>query len=268
MTKIREVCQSLEELAHPKYQEDYDNVGLLVGDDNSEVSGALCTLDVTDRVIEEAIVQNCNLIVAHHPLIFRGLKRINGSTYVEKVVIKAIKSDIAIYAIHTNLDNVLYGGLNMQFGEIIGLNEIEILRLNPRFDTLEQNNFIGSGILGYLKKPLSPQEFIQHLKDRLQINIIRHSPLLNFPIEKVAFCGGAGSFLLNDAIEKKAHAFISADFKYHEFFDANGQIIIFDIGHFESEKHTIMLLQTYLSENFSNFASLYSKVNTNPINYS
>ena len=326
--QIRDIIRFLQKIAPPVYQESYDNSGLIVGNAQAEVSGVLICLDSTEAIIDEAIRKGCNLVVAHHPIVFSGLKTLTGSNYVERTVIKAIKNDIAIYAIHTNLDNVYAKGVNEKFAEKIGLINTRILtpkkvkklleiwlpaqddlllktlgslgftpllnenRLSIPFDIgqkahlmsllkkhgINSDNYqiiasenssknIGSGMIGALTHPMPEMEFLQMLKKNMQAGCIRHTPLLGNSIKKVAICGGSGSFLLRHAIQNKADIFITGDFKYHEFFDAENKIIIADIGHFESEQFTIELLFEHLSNNFSNFALHCTEMTTNPVQY-
>lgn len=364
--QISTITQFLEEWAPKAYQESYDNSGLLIGSYQSKADKALVCLDVTEDVIDEAIREGCNLIIAHHPLIFSGLKSITGKNYVERCVIKAIKNDLAIYAIHTNLDNI-YTGVNYMIAQKLGLNACEILdaksgwlrklsvfvpvahidslldalfeagagqvgaydecswksvgegtfRAGPGTDpfvgTIGERHFepeakievifpfarqqailaamkevhpyeevaydilkldneyaqTGSGYVGYLNRPMPVDEFIAHVKSSLKASVVRFTALSDTSrsISKVALCGGSGSFLLNKAISAGADAFITADFKYHQFFDAEGRIVIADIGHFESEQFTIDLIIDKLKENFPTFAVLKTSVNTNPISY-
>ncbi len=259
--KIREITQYLEAVAPKHLQESYDNAGLIVGDEQVECTGCLISLDVTEAVIEEACANGCNLIVAHHPIIFGGLKQLIGATYVERTVIKAITNGIAIYAIHTNLDNVLHG-VNAMIADRLKVENLSILR--PKSDDALN---IGAGVVGTLDKPIEELNFLAFLKIKMQTGCIRHTRLLGRPIKKVALCGGAGSFLLKDAIAAGADVFITGDFKYHEFFDAEDKILIADIGHYESEQFTIPLLYGYLSEKFPNFALRLTKTNTNPVKY-
>jgi len=219
----------------------------------------LICLDSTEAVIDEAIENNCQLIIAHHPIVFSGLKKITGETYIERVIIKAIKHNIAIYAAHTNMDNVL-NGVNKKIAEQLDLKNCKIL--SPTDDTK-----IGAGLIGTLKKPVDEVTFLHNLKKSMQTDCIRHTQLLNKKISTIALCGGSGSFLLNAAIAKKADIFITGDFKYHQFFDAEQKIVIADIGHYESEQYTIMLFYEILTKKFPNFAVLLTKINTNPINY-
>ena len=348
--KIKSLLAYLESIAPPTYQESYDNAGLIVGNANEEVKGVLLCLDSTEAVVEEAIEKKCNLIIAHHPIVFKGLKRFNGKNYVERVVMKAIKNDIAIYAIHTNLDNMYYKGVNAKIAEQLELVNTRILapkktlkklfvfvptshsdiirkalfeagagnlgeihqlsysslgvgtengqggaqvKLEVAFpedrqsaviaalrksypdedlayDIIKVENkssTIGSGMVGELKSPMKEKAFLKHLKNKMKVSCIRHTALLGKEIKTVALCGGSGGFLLGAAKGAKADIFITADYKYHEFFDADGQIIIADIGHYESEQFTIDLLFEILSQKFSNFAAHCTKVNTNPIHY-
>lgn len=364
MSQISDITKYLENLAPLPYQEDYDNAGLIVGNPNTVVTGVLVCLDSTEEVIDEAIHLGCNLVVAHHPIIFRGLKKLTGKNYIERTIIKAIKNDIAIYATHTNLDNVS-GGVNFKIAEKLQLQNVRILapkkhqlnqmvvfvpqthtaqvanalyeagageignydhcsfkvngvgtfrpkeNANPFVGTINQdenvsedrlelifssflnsritaamlaahpyevpayniyalenhNSEIGSGVVGTLTEPMEAIDFLVHIKKNMAVQIIRHTELLDKPVQRVAVCGGSGGFLLNHAIGAKADVFITADYKYHEFFDADKQIIIADIGHYESEQYTKELLQDYIYKKFTNFAVHLSKTNTNPINY-
>ena len=348
--KIKEIIACLEVIAPPVYQESYDNAGLLTGDPEAEATGALFCLDSTEAVLDEAIAKRCNLVVAHHPIVFRGLKRLTGRNYVERVVIKAIQHGVAIYAIHTNLDNVYSQGVNSKIAEKLGLRDTRIL--SPRqvlkklsayvppthSETVRQALFaagagslaqgdelsyatlgvgtaagtpgaqvklevffplalegaalralrdslpgqpfsyeivsienpdtrIGAGLIGQLPKAMSGKAFLRHLKESMQLSCVRHTQLLEKPIRTVALCGGAGGFLLSNALAQGAEVFVTADYKYHEFFDADGRIVIADIGHYESEQFTIELLHGIISQKFSNFAAYCTEVNTNPVHY-
>ncbi|MBX2963544.1 MAG: Nif3-like dinuclear metal center hexameric protein [Cyclobacteriaceae bacterium] len=362
--KVADVTRFLESLAPRAYQESYDNSGLLTGSPNQEVTGILVTLDCIEAVVDEAIQRQCNMIVAHHPIIFKGLKKITGSNYVERTVLKAIKNDIAIYAIHTNLDNV-HTGVNKKIAERLGLQKVKVL--SPKSQTLtklvtfaptahanavldalyeagagqignykncsfqvngtgtfmpndqatphigqantqesvselrvevilpthveariisalkkahpyeevayyltslvNENQEVGSGMIGELETEMLPEAFLSHVKACMNTPVIRHTVPPERPIRSVALCGGSGSFLLPEAIRQGAQAFISADFKYHEFFDADNQIIIADIGHYESEAFTKDLLTDILKEKFPTFAVNFSGTSTNPVRY-
>ena len=258
---IQDVVQVLEQIAPPHLQESYDNAGLITGVPDTRLTGVLFCLDSTEAVVEEAIRKNCNLVVAHHPIVFRGLKRFNGSNYVERTVISALRNDVALYAIHTNLDNVYRHGVNEKIAEKIGLHNTRILA--PKPGTPE----IGAGLIGELVRPVSELDFLQHLRRAMQTACVRHTALRGRPVQRVAVCGGAGSFLVSDALRAGADVFVSADFKYHEFFDAEGRLVIADIGHFESEQFTIELLFNLIREKFPNFALHLTETTTNPVHY-
>ncbi len=259
--RIKDITAALETIAPLHLQESYDNAGLIVGHPDQEVSGVLFCLDSTEAVVAEAVEKGCNLVVAHHPIVFRGLKRLNGFTYVERTVMQAIRHQVAIYAIHTNLDNVLQQGVNAKLAERLGLKDLQILAPRPGSPD------IGAGMTGLLPSPMDETTFLQHLKTTLHVGVIRHTTLLGTPIHRVAVCGGAGSFLLPQAIAQGAQAFVTADFKYHEFFDADGRILIADVGHYESEQFTIELLRDIVKEKFPTFALHLTGVRTNPIFY-
>ena len=260
MTTIKNITDSLEQWAPLKYQTGYDNAGLVVGDPKTEVKGVVIALDSTEEVVEEAINLGANLIIAHHPIVFRGLKKLYGSNYVERTVIKAIKNNIAIYACHTNLDAVMTG-VNSKICDLLNVKNRSILNLKQGEDE------VGAGMIGELSEPLDEMEFLKRVKKTFNTGAIKYTKLLDKPVKKVAVCGGSGSFLLNDAIRANADVFITSDFKYHEFFDADGQVVVADIGHFESEICTQELIYDYLSEKFTTFVACFSQVNTNPINY-
>jgi dinuclear metal center YbgI/SA1388 family protein len=364
MTTIKEVTDYLETIAPRSYQESYDNSGLLTGNPNSVVTGVLVTLDCIEAIVEEAIQTNCNLIVAHHPILFKGLKKLTGQNYVERTIIKAIKHDIAIYAIHTNLDNV-FAGVNKKIADKIRLKNLRVLspksnslmkltafipkenketvmaalhaagagnigdykncsfqvmgegtflptgKANPtlgevgKLERVEEvraevifpehlknkilsalrqahpyeevayylhrleneNQEVGAGMIGELEHPLELMTFLHGLKTSMNTTCIRHTASTNKKISRVALCGGSGSFLLPNAISAGADIYVSADFKYHEFFDADGKIVIADIGHYESEQYTKDLLTEVLKEKFTTFATNFSKTITNPISY-
>jgi dinuclear metal center YbgI/SA1388 family protein len=260
--KVSNITEFLESIAPLHLQEGYDNAGLIVGNPEQEVTSCLVSLDTTPEVIQEAIDQGHNMVVAHHPIVFKGLKKINGKNYVERAVIKAIKHDIAIYASHTNLDNVLQNGVNERMAQRLGLQGLRILAIKEK-----DQPQIGSGVIGELPDQMEETEFLAFVRERMKTEVIRHTRLLHKPITKVAVCGGAGSFLLESAKAEEADVYITGDFKYHEFFDADGQIIILDIGHFESEQFTIDLLAELITDNFSNFAAHCTKILTNPVHY-
>jgi len=263
--KVMALKAFLDEIAPPQYQESYDNSGHLVGNPDDEITAVLVSLDATEAVVDEAAAIGANVIVSHHPIIFGGIKSLTGANYVQRTVRNAIKNDINLIAVHTNLDNVTRHGVNTRLASLLELKEVSLLRPKSNLQDTEQP--IGSGAIGQLSEPMSERDFLAYLKSRLALNVIKHTPLLERQIHRVALCGGSGRFLLEDAKQAGADIFISSDFKYHEFFDADNQIVIADIGHYESERHTIDLIHEILTNKFSNFASHYTKVNTNPVNY-
>ena len=363
--KVKDITSVLEQWAPLAYQESYDNSGLLVGDSECEIKEALITLDITEEVVDEAISVGANLIIAHHPLIFGGLKKITSSHWVQRCIIKAIKNDINIYAIHTNLDSV-NSGVNFKIAEKIGLKNQRILshksdtllklvtfipkpnvddvlaalfdtgaghigeysdcsfktegtgnftpsmEANPTIgqvnepetvqetrievlvpshlqnkvldalrkshpyeevsyfltDLKNTNQEVGSGVVGDLKVSLVSEVFLDHLKRVMNLKIVKHTEITTQSIKKVAICGGSGSFLLKDAIASEADIFITADVKYHEFFEADSKIIFADIGHYESEIFTKDLIHDFLTQKLANIAFRLSGVDTNPVKIS
>lgn len=364
MIKVRDISEYLESVAPAAHQESYDNIGLLVGNPENVVTGVLTTLDCTEEVVKEAIEKGFNMIVAHHPLIFKGLKRLTGSTYVERTALMAIRNDISIYALHTNLDNI-YRGVNYKIGEKLGLRNMRIMAprknvlskltvfvpvedtakvlealyaagagnignyQNCSFRTAGTGTFMpneqanphigernkqeetdenrievifpahlerrileamkeahpyeeaayylhllensdletGSGMIGELPSPLNAPDFLQKVKEVFKLEVVRYTESRGENVERVAVCGGSGSFLLSEAIRQRADALITADFKYHEFFDSEGKIIIADIGHYESEYYTKELIHEILNKKFTNIAAEISAINTNPVRY-
>ncbi len=361
---VSEITSIIEEFAPLALQESYDNAGLLVGDKLMSVTGALISIDVTEEVIDEAIKQNCNLIISHHPLIFRGLRKIVGQDYIQRCVVKAIKNDIAIYSAHTNLDNVK-NGVNGKIADKIGLINRQILqpkseillklvtfvpqehvenvqqalfkagaghigeydscsfnsdgtgtfRANenanpfvgeknklhsepetrvevilpkylqskvlsvllqahpyeePAFDIfplLNSWNTVGLGMVGELEQEMDEKQFLDYLKKVFSLSVVRHTPFTGRKIKKVSLCGGSGSEFLRNGLAHGADVYISGDFKYHEFFDAENKILIADIGHYESEQFTKDVFYEIITKKIPNFAVRISEVNTNPINY-
>lgn len=361
---IAQIASHLEQLFPRSMQESYDNSGLLVGSPQKEIESALISLDVTEAIIQEAMDRNCQLVIAHHPIIFRGIKRLTGANYVERTVEKAIKADIGIYVAHTNLDNYQHG-VNAQIGRKLGIRTMKVLQpkenvltklvtfvpkshsqqvlkalfasgagsignysecsfSHPGLGTFKGNSesqpFVGkagerhmeeeerievvvsnhqlsrvvsalnaqhpyeevafdcyplsnthplegSGKIGELEEAWDEKEFLQFIKDTFQCGVIRHTPLLNRKIKKVAWCGGSGSFLIETAKRSGADIYITADVKYHEFFDADGSMLLVDIGHYESEQYTIQLLSELITKKFPKFALHLTGINTNPINY-
>jgi dinuclear metal center YbgI/SA1388 family protein len=361
---IKEIINYLETIAPLSLQESYDNSGLLTGNVNDDITGVLITLDTTEEVVMEAVKKKANLIISHHPFIFKGIKKLTGTNYVEKTLIKAIKNDIAVYALHTNLDNVQHGvndalsrKLNLKNCKILkvmneqlmklvtfvpleysekvqqslfnagaghignydncsftiqgtgsyraGENtkpfrgektkmhyepEIRIETVFPKYlksniinalisahpyeevayDIYTLNNVFqktGAGIVGELEPEQNIYEFLKFVKNKLNAQMIKHTEVLKKNVKKIAICGGSGSFLLQDAVNEKADVFISSDFKYHDYFDADKRIMIIDAGHYETEQFTKELIFDLLIKKFNTFACYLTEINTNPINY-
>jgi len=362
--KIKEILSVLEEMAPLAYAEDFDNVGLLVGDQNTEATGVLVCHDALENVIEEAIDKNYNLVVCFHPILFSGLKKITGKNYVERSILKAIKNDIAIYAVHTALDNHKEG-VNKIFCDALGLTKTKVLipkqnfirklitytipenaeklrnalfdagagkignyedcsfnskgigtymgnedsnpEIGERFEFVEseeikievtfekyleskilkalfknhvyeevayeiydlqnQHQNIGLGMIGELENPMNEKDFLALVKDKMQADGIRHSAFLGKSIKKVAVLGGSGSFAIKSAIQADADAFLTADLKYHQFYEAENRLLLADIGHFESERYTKNYIVDFLRKKILNFAIILSEENTNPVKY-
>ena len=277
MLRIHEIVSAFEAVAPLALQESYDNSGLIVGDRDAEVTRALLCLDCTEAVVDEAIVKGCDIIIAHHPIVFGGLKRFTGGDYVQRTVIKAIQNNIAIYACHTNLDNVLRGGVNERIAQQLGFDVELVLRpIAADFGSFASSSGVvdsevfrtaGAGILCNLQKPMNVLDFLQHVKERMGAEVVKYTKCDIEVVGKVAICGGAGSFLIGDALRAGADAFITSDVKYHEFFDAQGKMLLCDIGHYESEKYTIDLFSNILSAKFPKFATIFAGTITNPIDY-
>ncbi|SFV33547.1 Nif3-like dinuclear metal center hexameric protein [Thermoflavifilum thermophilum] len=361
--QINEIIQYLEEIAPLSYQESYDNAGLQVGNPGQPLQGILLTLDITETVVKEAIQKHCNLIVAHHPIMFRPLKRITGATDAERAIMLAIQSNVVLYAIHTNLDQVAQG-VNAMIAERLGLLHTQVLApmrgklkklvtfvphahaaalraalfhagagvigkydecsynvegfgtfraregANPYVGTIGKQHQepetrvetifpahlekvvteallqhhpyeevaydiypldnlypeVGPGMVGELPEPVSVEAFLHLVKEALHTGCIRYTHYTGM-IQRVAVCGGAGIFLLPEAIKAGAQAFVTADIKYHEFFQAEGRLLLMDVGHYESEQFTVDLLERLIRKKFPNFAPLKSEICTNPINY-
>jgi dinuclear metal center YbgI/SA1388 family protein len=265
--KIRQIINYLESVAPLSLQEDYDNSGLIIGNEEDEVLDALICLDCTEAVVDEAIKKKCNLIIAHHPIVFKGLKKFTGKNYVERVVLNAIQNNIAIYAIHTNLDNVSEG-VNKRICEKLGLSNCKFLAVKlPSLAGEESGVRAGSGMIGTLSRPMTEIAFLNKVKKVMKAKSVKYTNLTGKKVSKVAVCGGSGSFLLEHAIAAKADVFVTSDFKYHQFFDADNKVVIADIGHYESEQFTMELIRDLLKQKFSIFAPRLSEVNTNPVNY-
>ena len=261
--RVIEIAKIIDSWMPTSIAEDFDNVGLIIGDPESKITSILVTLDTTEDVVEEAINKGCNLIVSYHPIIFNGLKQITNDSYVQKSVIKAVKNNISVYAIHTSLDNHPKG-ISYLLSDLIGLKNISILL--PKEEKLNKLK-IGIGSIGDLEKPMNEITFFDLLKNKLGLKYLRHTNKLNKKISKVSVVVGSGSFAIKDSIESNVHAFITSDLKYHNFFEADNNAIIIDIGHYESEKHIKLFIREFLNEKLPNFTILLSEQNINPVNY-
>ena len=258
--KAKQVFDALEQYAPLPLQDSYDNAGLQIGlTAEQEVAGALLCLDVTEAVIEEAERMGCNLIVAHHPLLFRGLKSITGQSYVERCVIKAIQKGIGIYAAHTNLDNA-EGGVNYRIAEMIGLKNLSFLDEKPGLSA-------GAGVIGELSTEEDEKKFLERVKALFGIRCVRHNQLTGRKIRRVALCGGAGGFLLSNAIAQGADVFLTGEMRYHDYFGHEGELLIAEMGHYESEQYTIDIFAEVLNHHFPELKIVKTTLNTNPINY-
>ena len=260
--------KALERFAPLPLQESYDNAGLQVGLTEAEVSGALLCLDVTERVVDEAITKGCNLIVAHHPLIFRKLSQVTDANYVQRTVIKAIKNDIVIVAMHTNLD-AAFGGVNFKIAEKLRLRDVrffgrEKVVTNPLTDKKVTG---GDGVIGCFDTPLAADDLILLLKKEFDVECVQANELLRRDIRTVALCGGSGSFLLQDAINAGADAFITGEMGYHEFFGHEQEIQLCVIGHYQSEQYTTEVLRDVIERDCPGVKCCISEINTNPIVY-
>ena len=259
--KIKDVTSALECFAPLPLQEDYDNAGLQVGLTEAEVSGVLLCLDVTEDIIREAEEKGCNMIVAHHPLIFRKLRHVTSEDYVQRCVMDAIKKDITIVAMHTNLDSVK-GGVNHQIARKLGLTDVEMLGHRTLGDTEA-----GVGVTGNMAEPLTAENFIAKVKTVFRAGCVMTNEPLRRPIRKVAVCGGSGAFALQQAVEAGADAFLTGEMHYHEYFGTEQKIQIAVIGHYESEQFTIELLKEIINSRCPGVKTHTAKTNTNPIHY-
>ncbi|MBR1687630.1 MAG: Nif3-like dinuclear metal center hexameric protein [Prevotella sp.] len=259
--KIKEVLGALESVAPLPLQESWDNAGLQLGLTEAEVSGALLCLDVNEAIVDEAIAKGCNLIVSHHPLLFRGLKQISDGDYVQRAVIKAIKSDIVIVSMHTNMDNAR-GGVNWKIAERLGLQDVAFFA-RKTVDGIEA----GSGVVGCLETPMAAADFIGRVKDRFGVACAQCNELLRRPIRRVAICGGAGDFLLSEAEQLGADAFITGEMHYHAYFGYEQRIQICVIGHYQSEQFTSEVFARIIAEHCPGVRTVIAETNTNPIVY-
>ncbi len=259
--KIKDIVAPLEEFAPLWYQESFDNAGLVVGRPDDEVTSALLCVDATEEVLDEAERLGAKLVISHHPVIFHAMKRFNGKGYVEKIVEKAIRKGIALYACHTNLDSAP-GGMSYRLAEMLGVGNLQMLERCGGEDAPN-----GFGVLGALAEPAAPEDFLRTVQEKLDVKAIRHSDLIFGKIQKIAICTGSGASLIEAAKDAGADLYIAADFKYNDFMAADGVTIIADIGHFESEFCAIDLMFDVISKKIANFALHKSKSSRNPVNY-
>ena len=255
------MLSALERFAPLPLQESWDNAGLQLGLTEAEVSGALLCLDVNEQIVDEAVAKGCNLIVSHHPLLFRGLKQISGADYVQRSVIKAIKHDIVIVSMHTNMDNAL-DGVNWKIAERLGLTDCKFFA-QKTVDGIEA----GSGVVGNLPLQMDARAFIELVKKQFGVQCAQCNALLQRPISKVAICGGAGDFLLSDAIGEGADAFITGEMHYHQYFGYEQQIQICVIGHYQSEQFTAEIFCDIIQKDCPGVKTFIAETNTNPIVY-
>lgn len=260
--KIKEVAQTLERFAPLPLQDSYDNAGLQIGLTEAEASGVLLCLDVTEEVLAEAVKLGLNMVVAHHPLLFRGLKCVSDSNYVQRCTRYAIQNNLTVYAAHTNLDNV-EGGVNTAFARLLGLTDTEFLQPVPECNGRRG----GSGIIGNLPRAIGAEDFLRQVKEQFQVECLLHNALLSRPIRRVGICGGAGDFLMDRAIEMGADAFLTGEMHYHQYFGWEDRLQIGVLGHYQSERHTIALLEEIVNKNCPGLKTVKTSVNTNAIHY-
>ncbi|MFI3286173.1 MAG: Nif3-like dinuclear metal center hexameric protein [Rikenellaceae bacterium] len=258
--RIKEVTELIEAFAPLSYQASYDNAGLIVGRDEESVRGILLAVDVTQEVIEEAKRVGANLIITHHPIIFHPLKRLNSASYVERCVEEAIRSGIALYACHTNLDSTP-NGMSWRLAAQLGVTNLEVLESTSNLAD------VGYGVVGELSEPMAFDTYIDHVAAILNLESIRHSQPIGRPIKRVAICTGAGGSLISRVRQSKADLYITSDLKYNDFMEPNSQFVIADIGHFESEYCAIDILYDIISKKMFNFAVRKSETSCNPIIY-
>ena len=263
--QIGQITNALENWAPIHFQEDYDNCGLLVGNPETICTGVLCSLDCTEAVLAEALEKGCNLIVSHHPIIFKGIKQFDENNYVARVVRKAIQNNIALYAIHTNLDNII-DGVNKTIADRLHLENRRILAPKPGLKD-QNGQEIGGGLIGELPLETDETAFLKWVKEKFNLSIIKHTPLTGKSLKTIALCVGSGSFLIPDAKAQMADCYLTSDLKYHDYFEADGRLLLVDIGHGESEQWVSELIIAHLTAKFPTFAVLQSLVCTQPITY-
>lgn len=259
--KLREIAEAIERFAPLALQEDYDNAGLVVGNPDAEVHRALLAVDVTEEVLAEAEREGCDLIVTHHPLIFHPLRRLNEADYVQRCVARAVRSGIALYACHTNLDSTP-GGMSWRLAAELGLQELQLLEPSPG-----KGEGVGFGVTGRLPEAVPTLEFLRMVAQRLRVGAIRHSDVVSERVRHVAVCTGAGASLMGEAMASGAELYLTADLRYNDFMTPSGRMTVADIGHFESEYCAIAILFEIFSKNLCTFAVRKSVCSRNPVNY-
>lgn len=257
--KAKEIIEALERFAPTSLQEPYDNTGLQVGDTEIDVKGILISLDITEAILDEAMQKDCNMVISHHPLLFKGLKQVAGGDYVQRTVAKAIKNDIILYAAHTNMDKCP-GGVSWKMAELMRLRNVSVL-------VPEGDGKVGLGCVGDFPLAMDEREALDMVKRVFGAGCIRHTALTGRSVKRVAVCGGSGSEFIGNAIQAGADMYVTGDVKYHEFFNADNKIVIADIGHFESEKATKNIFYDEISKLFSKFAVRISEREQNVISY-
>lgn len=257
---IREITDLIEQFAPLRWQESYDNSGLIVGRPDDEVHRALLAVDVTEAVMDEAEREGCDIILTHHPIIFHALKRFNSADEVQRCVERAIRSGIALYACHTNLDSAPEG-MSWRLGELLGVGKMHVLQPSA------EDPKVGFGVVGELPAPQGTVEFMRHIQQVLKVEVIRHSDIASTEVQRVAICTGSGASLIGDARASGADIYITADLKYNDFMTPDGALTVADIGHFESEYCAIEILFDILSKKLRTFAVRKSENSRNPVNY-
>ena len=257
---IREIIGALEDFAPLSLQDGFDNAGLQIGlTKDVDATGVLLCLDVTEQVIDEAISRGCNMVVSHHPLLFHPVKSISGKDYIERCIIKAIKNDITLYAAHTNLDNAK-GGVNYRMAAKLGLSDLRPLELKADGES-------GSGLVGQLPQPMSKHDFIELVKTTFGVECVRFNDWQGQTVSRVALCGGAGAFLMPNAAGLSADAFITGEIGYHRFFGHEAEMLLLEIGHYESEQYTLELLREIIRKADSSLPIFETQLRTNPVFY-
>ncbi len=257
--RVRDITAAIEEFAPLALQESYDNSGLIVGRYDDEVQSALIAVDVTEEVIAEAVAQQCDMIITHHPIIFHPLKRFNSASYVERAVEEAIRRGIVLYACHTNLDSTK-GGLSWRVAQMLGLENVAVMQKTSQDD-------IGFGVVGELPSAEPSEGFMRRVMELFKVQSLRHSDMVRSEVRRVAICTGAGGSLIDEALSSEADIYLTADLKYNDFMRHENRIILCDMGHFESEFCAIDILFDILSKKFCNFAARKSVCSRNPVNY-